>query len=152
MERLISDLVSKFEGGTLSRRQLIGSLTALMAFSRPVAAAGVVGMTLEHVSLQVRDLQRSRDFYNRVFGMSEPTQAAPRADGSIRLDLKTGGFFVLRTGSPVGTVDHVAIRLDRFDKEQVIRQLKDAGVNPVDDAGGAGFHVVDPDGFNVQIQ
>ena len=55
--------------------------------------------------------------------MSEPVQAAPRVDGSIRLNLKTSGFFVIREGAPTGTIDHVAIRVDRFDEEQVTRQL-----------------------------
>jgi hypothetical protein len=66
--------------------------------------------------------------------------------------LKGGGFFVLRAGSPAGSVDHVSIRLDRFDKEDVTRRLKELGISPIDETAGAGFHIVDPDGFRVQIQ
>ena len=150
MEQLISRLISGYEDGALSRRYLIGSLVALLTAPLPARAAGLNGMTLDHVSLQVRDVARSRDFYARVFNPTEPPGV--RADGSVRLDLKTSGSLVLREGSPVG-VDHLSIRLDRFDEAEVTRQLAELGIRAVDDStGGAGFHVVDPDGFNVQIQ
>ncbi len=152
MDRLVSTLITKYEKGVLSRRQLIGTLAAVMGSGTTAGAAGLTGVTLDHVSLQVSSPQRARDVYARVFGMSEPVQTAARADGSIRLDLKGGGFFVLRAGSPAGSVDHVSIRLDRFDKEDVTRQLKELGMIPIDETAGAGFHVVDPDGFRVQIQ
>ena len=59
-------------------------------------------------------------------------------------------------------VDHVGIKLDGFDKASVAQHLKDIGITPIDEPnfsrtqdnpniGGAGFHVVDPDGFNVQL-
>lgn len=149
MEQLIAKLVSGYEQGALSRRYLIGSLVALLTAPLPARAAGLTGMTLDHVSLQVRDVGRSRDFYARVFNLAEPPGV--RADGSVRLDLKGSGSLVLRAGNPVG-VDHLSIRLDRFDEALVTRQLAELGITPVDAETGAGFHVVDPDGFNVQIQ
>jgi catechol 2,3-dioxygenase-like lactoylglutathione lyase family enzyme len=150
MERIILGLVAKYESGTLSRRQLVGSLLALLTTVRPVAAAGLKGAKIDRISLQVSDPKRSQDFYANVFGMAVRTE--PRPDNSVRLDHGESGFFVLRRGNPIATVDHVAIGLERFEKETVIRQLKELGLNPIDDTGGAGFHIVDPDGFNVQIQ
>jgi catechol 2,3-dioxygenase-like lactoylglutathione lyase family enzyme len=149
MEQLISKLICGYEQGALSRRYLIGSLVALLTAPMPARAAGLNGRTIDHVSLQVRDVARSRDFYARAFNLSEPPGV--RADGSVRLDLPGSGSLVLRTGNPVG-VDHLSIRIDRFDEAEVTRQLAELGITAVDGEGGAGFHVVDPDGFNVQIQ
>jgi catechol 2,3-dioxygenase-like lactoylglutathione lyase family enzyme len=151
MEPFVSALITKYEEGALSRRQLIGALVAVMASGTTAGAVGLTGVTLDHVSLQVSNPQRTRDFYARVFGLSEPAPNSARANGSIRLDLKGGGYFVIQAGNPAGSVDHVCIRLDRFNKEDVTRQLKELGITPIDEALGAGFHIVDPDGFRVQI-
>ena len=41
--------------------------------------------------------------------------------------------------------------VDNFKKESVTADLKARGVTPKDEEGGAGFHIVDPDGYPVQI-
>ena len=41
--------------------------------------------------------------------------------------------------------------MNNFKKESVAADLKSRGVTPVDQEGGAGFHIVDPDGYPVQI-
>ena len=160
MEGRVSQLLCQYERGTLSRRQLVLGLTTLVAAGTNIAAAGPKGIALDHFSLQVSDLKRSQDFYTKALGASLNTGA--RADGSVRLDLGPNGYFVLRRFSPAGRVDHVGIKLDGFDKASVTQQLKDIGITPIDEPnfsrtqdnpnnGGAGFHVVDPDGFNVQL-
>ena len=98
MEQLIAKLISGYEQGALSRRYLIGSLVALLTAPLPARAAGLTGMTLDHVSLQVRDVGRSRDFYARVFNLAEPPGV--RADGSVRLDLKAAGPWSCVRGTP----------------------------------------------------
>ena len=64
------------------------------------------------------------------------------------------GLLVLRRSGPPGTVDHLGIKLERFDQPSVTRQLRASGIVPVDEPnvpGTPGFHVVDPDGFKVQL-
>ena len=63
MDRFVSTLITKYEKGVLSRRQLIGALAAVMGSGTTVGAAGLTGVTLDHVSLQVSNPQRARDFY-----------------------------------------------------------------------------------------
>ena len=76
---------------------------------------------------------------------------------SIDLNLsgvgRRGGLrLVLREGKPPAKVDHFAIGVDNFKKETVTADLKARGVTPIDQQGGGfGFHVVDPDGYPVQI-
>src|SRR5439155_4361109 len=49
-------------------------------------------------------------------------------------------------------VDHFAIGVDNFNKDSVTADLKARGATPIDQQGGGfGFHVLDPDGFPVQI-
>jgi len=61
-------------------------------------------------------------------------------------------FLVLREGKPAAKVDHFAIGVDNFKKESVTADLKARKVTPIDQQGGGfGFHVVDPDGYPVQI-
>ena len=60
-------------------------------------------------------------------------------------------FLVLRPGKPPGKVDHFAIGVDNFNEASATADLKARGVTPTNEKGGVGFHVVDPDGFPIQI-
>jgi hypothetical protein len=67
------------------------------------------------------------------------------------VQLKLGkSHLSIRHGDGTKGVDHFAIGLDRFDKDSVIADLKARGATPREDPG-AGLHVVDPDGLNVQL-
>ena len=72
METIIADLVNRFEGGRLTRRQLIQGLSMLMATGSSAAsaaqAAGLRGTGIDHVSILVEDLQRSATFYQTCSG------------------------------------------------------------------------------------
>jgi hypothetical protein len=58
----------------------------------------------------------------------------------------------LRTGNPPGKVDHFAIGVDNFNQDAVTADLKARRVTPTNQQGGNfGFHILDPDGFPVQI-
>ena len=150
MEKTISELLASYEAKTVTRRQLVASLAVLVAPSTDLSAAPLSGGALDHLSLQVSDLERSTRFYRDVLGLT----VAPgvRTDGSVRLDLANGGFLVIRQESPPGKVDHFCIRLDGFSKEAVTQQLTSQGIEPIDEPTGAGFHVIDPDGLKVQFQ
>ncbi len=71
MQHVISDLVTRFERGRLSRRELIQALTAVAAVTGTSAsAASLKSGSINHTSVLVSDMARSIDFYNRVFGLS----------------------------------------------------------------------------------
>jgi catechol 2,3-dioxygenase-like lactoylglutathione lyase family enzyme len=150
VEKTITSLFAGYEAGTMTRRQVISAILALIAVdAKRVAAAPLAGGALDHLSVQVSDLQRSTRFYRDVLGMTVPP--GDRPDGSVRLNLPKGGYLTIRAASPAGKVDHFCIHLDGFDKTAVTRQLNAMGINPVEDSSGAGFHIVDPDGLNVQL-
>ncbi|HEV2520977.1 MAG TPA: VOC family protein [Candidatus Acidoferrales bacterium] len=132
----------------MSRRELVQGLALLAAGSSALSAAGFQGNTINHVSLDVSDLERSTDFYQRTFNCS-----VHKRQGNNQIFFGTS-FFVLRPGKPSGRIGHVAIGVENFNQDSVTADLKARGVNPIDSGqGGAGegFHVVDPDGFVLQI-
>src|SRR6266566_1715793 len=85
VEHFISNLLKRYEGGALSRRDLVKGLAMLTAAGGTASAAGFESSTLNHVSILVSDVPRSAAFYQRVFNLSvlDEDKAAPR----IRLRL-----------------------------------------------------------------
>ncbi len=146
MKSTISRLLQSYENGKLSRRDLVQGLALLAATAETASAVGFEGNGINHVSLQVSNLQRSTDYYQKTFGCK-----VNKREGNNQLVFGKG-FLVLREGKPPGKVDHFAIGVDNFKKETVTADLKARGVTPIDQQGGGfGFHVVDPDGYPVQI-
>src|ERR1700681_2964067 len=146
MKSTISKLLTAYENGKMSRRDLVQGLAVLAATSATASAAGFQGNSINHVSLFVGNLERSTDFYQRTFGCT-----VNKRDGNNQL-MFGKNFLVLRPGNPPSKVDHIAIGVDNFKKESVTADLKARGVTPIDQQGGGfGFHVMDPDGYPVQI-
>ena len=145
MNSTISKLLATYENGKLSRRDLVQGLALLAVGSGTMSAAGFQGKSINHVSLYVSDVQKSSDFYQRVLGCT-----VNKREGSNQL-MFGKDFLVLRTGKPAGKVDHIAIGIENFTKESVTADLKTRGVTPKDEKGGVGFHIMDPDGFPVQL-
>jgi catechol 2,3-dioxygenase-like lactoylglutathione lyase family enzyme len=149
MESMISDLVTRFEKGSLSRRELVQGLALLTASGTAAAQERIdfKSADIDHVSIQVADLQRSVDFYQKMFGFSVISQDQPH--GIIRLG-NTRTLVSLNHESPAGIVDHFAIGIPRFTRELATNYLKQRGATPLNDPF-AGLHIKDPDGINVQI-
>jgi catechol 2,3-dioxygenase-like lactoylglutathione lyase family enzyme len=153
----ITHLVNQFEHGGLSRRQLIQSLAALVAAAgaSQLSAAqgrGLKGTGIDHTSVLVTDLQRSAEFYQRIFGLT--TVSEDKANRILRLG--AGGTGVdstivsLRQQNPPGLIDHFAISVEQFNRDAVTQVLKGDGLTPEQNIE-FGFHIKDPDGAVVQI-
>jgi len=149
MEAIISNLLTRYEKGSLSRRELISGL-AVMAASGTAAAEEQVDFKtadIDHISIQVADLQRSIDFYRKIFDfsvISHDQQLGITHLGNTKM------LISLNQQSPAGIVDHFAIGIPNFSKDTAARYLTQRGATPLNDRY-AGLHVKDPDGINVQI-
>jgi catechol 2,3-dioxygenase-like lactoylglutathione lyase family enzyme len=150
MEAIISDLLSRFEKGALTRRGLIQSLTMLTAAGgvAEAQAPGIKAAKIDHMSIQVSDLPRSIAFYQKMFGLTQVSEDKPNE--IVRLGMGTKVLVSLHHKSPTGLVDHFAIGVENFNKDAVTRELKARGANPEDNLD-AGFHIIDPEGISVQI-
>jgi glyoxylase I family protein len=150
MESIISNLLTRFEKGSLSRRDLVQGLAMLAAGGTAAAAQEDIDFKtadIDHVSIHVADLQRSVDFYQKMFGFTVVSQDQP--GGIIRLG-NTKVLVSINNGGPAGIIDHFAIGIPRFSRESAVRYLTQRGATPLQ-GDYAGLHIKDPDGVNVQI-
>ncbi len=152
MEAIISNLVSRFEKGALSRRELVQGLAILAAAGGAASNsfaqdAGLKGVKIDHISIQVTDLPRAVAFYQKMFGFTVVSEDKPNE--IVRLGVGKA-LVSLHHKSPTGLVDHFAIGVENFNKESVTRKLKEGGATPEDNLD-AGFHIKDPEGMSVQI-
>jgi catechol 2,3-dioxygenase-like lactoylglutathione lyase family enzyme len=150
MESIISNLLSRFEKGVLTRRELAQGLAMLAAGGTAAHAQEDLDFKaadIDHVSMQVADLQRSVDFYQKMFGFTVVSEDRPL--GIIRLG--NGRTLVsFNRQSPAGIVDHFAIGVPRYSREAATRYVTERGAMVLNDPY-AGLHIKDPDGINIQI-
>jgi len=155
MEHIIAKLLHDFEQGFMSRRQLIQSLamTAAAAAAPSTAAAegkGFKAVGVNHISFQVADYAKTRDFYADLLGMKVLKDTGRQCN----LTFGDQGSWLLprnaREGSTPPRVDHIAYTIENWDKDAVEAELKRRSLNPRPDTDNS-FHVKDPDGFDVQI-
>jgi catechol 2,3-dioxygenase-like lactoylglutathione lyase family enzyme len=146
--QLINDLVTDYERGRLTRRELIQTLALVAAAGASAAAAPLRSASINHVSVLVSDMARSIEFYNRVFGLS--VQNEDKANKISRLGIGGTVLVSLRVEPPPGLVDHFAIGVEGFNRDSVTKELQSMGLMPRENLE-FGFHVKDPDGANVQI-
>ncbi len=108
------------------------------------APTAFAGSSLDHVSIYASDVQRSADYYRRMFDCS-----ATKPDASVHLAVGKG-HISLQDLKPGGKLDHFAIGLNPFNADSITRDLKARGASP-QRATGLGLHVIDPDGYPVQL-
>ena len=141
MVETISKLLARYEHGKLTRRELVQGLALLAVTGSSASAAGFKAGTINHVSLQTSDMQKSADWYKKAFGLSEL-----KSEEKNVVMLGVGQSHIsIRTGKNPGTIDHFAIGLDPFNEAAIVDDFKKRGYNP------SGLHVKDPDGLSVQI-
>src|SRR5262249_9838659 len=114
MEHIIGRMLQDYERGRMTRRQLIQTL-ALTATAASAATADAAvpanALYINHVSMQVADYTKSRDFYAGLFGMKVTND-----DGKTQCRLTFGDNIVIvrnagsRPGGKIG-VDHIAYSL-----------------------------------------
>jgi catechol 2,3-dioxygenase-like lactoylglutathione lyase family enzyme len=166
----IAKLLRDIENGKILRRQFIQGMalttTAVFAaYAAPKAALAFAGSVVpkapggkgfkaiayNHLSYDVADVARSRDFYLDLFEMklawddgvqSKLAFGDPSAPDSLYIRK------VKRGQQP--NVDHVAYSVADFDLDAAEAELKRRGLNPKAD-GPVAWIVKDPDGFPTQI-
>ena len=151
MNSVVDDLVSRFDQGTLSRRQLIHGLTALAAAGGAGHAAAQTtpfkATRIDHISIQVTDMARSVEFYEKIFGLRIINE--DKENEIVRMGV-TRIIVSLHRKAPVGIVDHFAIAIDDFNREAVTAELAKHGLTAEQNLD-YGFFVRDPEGIPVQI-
>lgn len=111
-------------------------------------------MRLNHVSLTVRDRERSAEFYAKHFGMARRVHDDEHL---LILEDDAGSLLALRAGgppTPLPAANHFGFLL--ASSEEVLaarRAFRDAGVNEIEWQSEAPtrVQVLDPDGYQVEV-
>ena len=156
----IEHLVEKFEQKKITRRELVASLffataassgPSIFAQASPVA----MGRSMNHVSLSVRDVGLSADFYNRVLGMEIISRPA---NGGLNMGLGTESFLGLYNLPNPGEMHHMCIGVDAYNPDALAEKLQDHGIEADVNrdaanrtSGGDQLYFTDPDGIRVQL-
>jgi len=125
----LESLLSSYEHGRMTRRELLGALAAFAA-AGPASAQAVqpaIGPVkqLNHVTLFVEDVRKSVGFYQALFGMPVLTPQDP----GINLTAGTGFLGIYPAeGRPAG-VNHVCFGLENFDADATLKKLVDRGLD-----------------------
>jgi catechol 2,3-dioxygenase-like lactoylglutathione lyase family enzyme len=164
MEAIVSNLVNRFEQGGLTRRQLVAGLAALattrnVCFASPVTSQSsatapstplqsIVAVDVNHVGINVSDVERSIGWYSDMFGLKVLVRSKDVAVLAFRDSNLNSTSFVFRT-SPKPEVNHLMFGIDNFDASALADYLKGKGLTLRDDV--LSFHIKDPDGIDVQV-
>ena len=155
MESLIAKLLQDFEAGKMDRRQLIKSLalaaTAAAAAAPAASAAGkpLEGLYVNHISYQVNDYKKVRDFYVDLLGMKVTE------DDGKQCRLVFGNNILVprnRANGGPAKVDHIAYTVTNWDAEKdgLEAELKRRNLAYTGSAKTS-FQVKDPEGMGVQF-
>jgi catechol 2,3-dioxygenase-like lactoylglutathione lyase family enzyme len=157
MEHIISRLLQDYEHGKVTRRQLIRTLALAATATSTVGtaeAAPANAVSINHVSMQVADYTKTRDFYVGLFGMKVSDD-----DGKTQCRLTFGDNILIprnassRPGGKPG-IDHIAYTLANWDTDKSVKPAVEAELKrrklEIRVTEGS-FHVTDPDGFEVQM-
>jgi len=154
MSQAVESLLTYYESGRLSRRELVGLLAALAAVPRvgtAQPAAALRAATLNHASLIVSDLDRSVAFYQRVFGL--PVKSTQQ--GGVNLAVGDAFLGVYQGGADaMPHINHVCFGLRDFDPAATVAALEAQGL-PAESRtrdGVTQVYTADPDNLRVQLQ
>ena len=159
-----------------------GLLGEVCTSPEPSPHKGVIAVRdLSHFTLFVSDAERSRAFYQDLFGMPIQVHQGPAtpllAVGARKQFLTIVGMGAGRNGAPPPppSINHVCMTMENFDPDQVMKTLADFGVKPrgsargpagpltsyvsmrMENRGGAKegtpeLYFTDPDGILLQLQ
>jgi catechol 2,3-dioxygenase-like lactoylglutathione lyase family enzyme len=149
----VDGLLAQYERGLLSRRQFLAATSALMAAPLAFAAEPPIGsvQSLNHVSIFVRDVRKSTQFYQALLGMPILTEQTP----GMNLNAGSGFLGIYPVGqSAQPHVNHFCLGMKNFDPDGVLKQLKDRGLEANIRLRGETkeLYFTDPDGIRCQLQ
>ena len=163
MSATIEKLVEQFELRKLSRRELVASISALIAGAgsgaaqtpaAPVVSMLAQGRSLNHASLAVTDVEKAAEFYGTLLGAKVVSRPG---NGGINLGLGDGFLGLYKLANP-GTINHICIGVDNFDADRLAEKCKQMGVtanvdrNPANrTSGGDQLYIQAFDNHRLQI-
>ncbi len=154
MPHALGDLLTQYERGQLTRRELLGALALLATAPTELPAKAPVGRVsqMNHVSIFVPDVKKSVAFYQDTLGLPVLTHQDP----GINLNTGVGflGIYPASAGSTSGSIHHFCLGVEGFEADAVVKALKERGLAANIRMRGETkeLYFTDPDGVRVQLQ
>ena len=148
MQLVIEKLLTDFERGGLTRRQLATALVALVSSAAQATPKdeGLKAVTLNHVTVRVPDVHKTSQFYQEFFGM-------PLKQHSEKTHILGVGksFFGIEQKGTRAELDHYDFGIAGFHADAVLAKLKARNLRVEPGGTKESFKFWDPDGFLVQL-
>ena len=148
MESKLSQLLDAYETGKISRRSFVAMLGALCV---PPALGsspqGFSAKSLNHVTLAVSDIERSKKFYEDILGVS----VLSIQKNGINMGLGDSFLGLYNIDSPP-RIHHFCVGLDKFNVDESADKLRSLGLNPYVRKNKPEVYFADPDGITVQLE
>ena len=151
----IENILSDFEHGKLTRRQVALSLATLVAgaLASPLARAAdqpeqsFPAVSLNHVTMRVPDLAKTSRFYQEFFQMPLRQQSA-----TVHILGVGSSFFGVEQADKEPTaVNHYDFGIEHFNADEMRARLTELNLKFSDKTSKESFKFFDPDGFQVQV-
>lgn len=149
MQNEVEKFIVDYERGRISRRELIASLGAMVvALTAGQSVAAAEGSTfkangINHVALNVPDIEVSRDFYVKHLGLKVVRE------GSSNCFMTCGDNFVALFRSSDSGLNHFCFSVEDYDVVKAEETLAENGLNPRREGNRIYFN--DPHGITVQL-
>ena len=148
MIRTIETMLSNFEAGKLTRRQLALALATLVAGAQTAPKEkGLRAVSINHVTVKVPDLHRTSKFYQEFFAMPLKQQSA----NTHILGVGDSFFGIEQGDSKTASVDHYDFGIAGFNADEARAKLKKLNLKFENGNSKESFKFYDPDGFQVQL-
>lgn len=150
MKNIIEKMLDSYEKGGVNRRDFVQSLAVIIAAPAILSQASkplLTGEMLNHVTLYVSDIARTKKFYQSLLAL--PVRKEEK--DLCNLDLGAS-FLCLYQNDSSPAIDHFCIGINSFNADTVFEKLKKEfpSSNPII-VDGKEIYLRDPDNNKVQL-
>jgi len=146
IDRILNDLDNR----RITRRQAVGHLAglALLAGTGTAAAQNTTSSTFKatgvnHIALNVPDIEKSRDFYVKHLGL----QVTRQSRNNCFMTCNDNFVALFRSSKP--GMHHYCYSVENYNVKDAAAKLKAEGITPR--VAGNRIYFPDPDGIEVQL-
>jgi catechol 2,3-dioxygenase-like lactoylglutathione lyase family enzyme len=151
MNSTVDRLLTEYDQGRITRRELAVSLSALLVRSPEARAKEprIAVATLNHVTLNVSDVDRAVAFYQNLFGIP----VVSRQENGVNLGTGSSFLGLYRIEGPPA-IHHFCLGVEGFDADGVLKTLQAHGITGSIRMRGdvKELYFRDRDGIQVQLQ
>ena len=146
MDKHIDSLVHDYDDGVIDRRQFVIALSALAGAPQAQPDTPFRANSLNHVTLAVKDPERSREFYESVLSID----VVSRQSNGINLGLGDSFLGLYEIPNP-GHIHHFCVGVDDYEIQEAAVKLEGTGIEPLVRQDRLEIYFSDPDGIRVQL-